>query len=88
MFKRTSIPGTALHKIIMEQKFSDLRFCKELTEQGRFYEYVMKKFGINEERSLFKVRFFRYILYNKENENEEREKFNKLFPSVSEIISH
>lgn len=67
---------------------SDLRFYKELTEQGKFYEYVMKEFGINEERTLFKVRFFSKVFYSKENDNEERTMFRRLFPNVADIISY
>ena len=48
----------------------------------------MDEFCVNEERSLFKVRFFRKVFYSKEGENEEREIFKKLFPSVANIISY
>ena len=67
---------------------SDLRFYKELTEQGRFYEYIMEKLDITEDRSLFKVRLFSKVFYCKESDNEERTSFRKLFPGVSDIISY
>lgn len=67
---------------------SDLRFYRELTEKGKFYEYVMDKFGINEDRALFKTRLFSKVFYNREYPNKEREMFTKLFPTVSKIISY
>lgn len=64
---------------------------KELTSQGMLYEYLMDKMNIDEDRKKFKVRFFKKILYCKENENyipKERRQFRKLFPNVAKIISH
>ena len=67
---------------------SDIRFYRELTENGKFYEYIMKLLGVKEERGLFKVRFFSKVFYSKECENEERSRFKVAFPEVSEIISY
>ncbi len=67
---------------------SDIRIYKELTEKGEFYEYLMEKFGANEERSAFKVRFFSEVFYSEENDNEGRTRFNELFPRVAEIIAY
>jgi hypothetical protein len=85
LFRYTNYCGIILPYVPQN---SDLRFYKELTEQGKFYEYLMEEFGIYENRSLFKVRFFSKVFYSKENENEEREHFKKLFPGVADIISY
>jgi hypothetical protein len=85
LFRYTNYCGIILPYVPQN---SDLRFYKELTEQGKFYEYLMEEFGIYEDRSLFKVRFFSKVFYSKEIENEEREKFKKLFPGVADIISY
>ena len=61
---------------------------KKLTEEGKFYEYVMDELGIQEERSKFKIRLFSKVFFSKEEENEERKIFRRLFPDVSEIISY
>ena len=67
---------------------SDLRLYKEITEQGRFYEYMMNELGIDEDRDSFKVRMFTKLFYGKVFESEERTAFRKIFPEVSEIIDY
>lgn len=67
---------------------SDLEFYRELTEKGKFYEYVMSELGINEDRALFKKRLFSKVFYDREYPNEERKMFTKLFPTVSKIITY
>lgn len=70
--------------------YSDLELFMSLTAEGKFYDYLMKKWSVKEDRSLFKLRFFKKIFYSKENENyvfKERKMFKELFPTVSKIIS-
>ena len=66
---------------------SDLRLYKALTEKGKFYEYMMDKLNINEDRSIFKARLFSKVFYGRENDGVEMTLFKKFFPKVSEIIS-
>lgn len=67
---------------------SDLRFYRLLTENGKFYEYMMDKTCIFEERELFKVRLFSKVFYGKENQSVEQNLFKELFPTVWEIVSY
>lgn len=69
-------------------EYSDLRLYKELTEKGTFYEFMMDKLSIKEERDKFKVRMFRKIFYGQEIKSEERTQFESIFPEVSKIISY
>jgi hypothetical protein len=72
-------------------KYPDIELYKELTSKGMFYEYLMDKLGITENRDSFKIRFFKKIFYSRENDNyvtAERKAFKGLFPKVAEIISH
>lgn len=72
-------------------KKTDILIYRESTSSGKFYEYLMDKLNIEEERSEFKVRFFKKIFFSKENPyyiSEERKQFTELFPNVSQIISH
>ena len=85
LFRYTDIGGKYLPYVPQN---SDLILYKELTEHGRFYEYMMEKLGVTEERSLFKVRLFINIFYGREIENKDRKLFDKLFPEVSKIISY
>jgi hypothetical protein len=51
----------------------------------------MDNLEIYEDRSLFKIRFFKKVFYSKENPyyiSEERKRFTELFPNVSQIISY
>jgi len=69
---------------------TDLELYKSLTSQGVFYEYLMGKLGIKEDRQEFKLRFFRNVFYSKENPRyvpKERRQFRELFPTVSKIIT-
>jgi hypothetical protein len=67
---------------------SDLRLYREITEQGRFYEFMMNELGIKEDRDRFKIRMFTKLFYGKVFESEERTAFKKMFPEVSEIIDY
>ena len=67
---------------------SDLRLYREITEQGRFYEFMMNKLGIIEDRDHFKVRMFTKIFYGKVFDSEERTAFKKIFSEVLEIIDY
>ena len=72
-------------------KKTDVLVYRESTSSGKFYEYLMDKLNIEEERSEFKVRFFKKIFFSKENPyyiSEERKQFTELFPNVSPIISY
>lgn len=72
----------------------DIKLYRELTCQGRFYEYLRDQFDAYERyesRDDFKRTVFAKIFYSQENENyiyEERRKFRKLFPRVAEIIKY
>jgi hypothetical protein len=67
----------------------DSKLYRELTEKGEFYEFMMEKLNIAEDRSKFKVRLFSKVFYGREEtESWELTVFRKLFPSVSEVISH
>uniref|UniRef100_A0A7V3E7I4 Uncharacterized protein n=1 Tax=Ignavibacterium album TaxID=591197 RepID=A0A7V3E7I4_9BACT len=67
---------------------SDLRLYKELTEKGKFYEFMMDQLGVKEEREKFKVRMFTKIFYGKEEKSQERTQFEAYFTEVSKIISY
>lgn len=63
----------------------DVLLYRELTENGKFYEYCMKKFGVRrEKRNEFKKWLFRKVFYGKESSK----KFNKFFPTVAKIIRY
>jgi hypothetical protein len=69
----------------------DIQIFKKLTEEGKFYNYLMDELDIKEDRDEFKIRFFSKVFYSRENANyvpEERKKFRKLFPNVANIISY
>jgi hypothetical protein len=67
---------------------SDIRHYRELTEQGRFYEFMMEELKIREDRALFKIRLFAKVFYGRDVESEELIKFKKIFPDVSDVIKH
>lgn len=70
--------------------YKDIPQYKQLTESGKFYEYLMEKLGSDEDRSIFKKHVFGKIFFCQENSNyirEERKLFAELFPTTSEIIS-
>jgi hypothetical protein len=72
-------------------KKTDILIYRDTTSSGKFYEYLMDNLEIYEDRSEFKVRFFKKVFYSKENPyyiNEERKRFTELFPNVSQIISY
>jgi hypothetical protein len=72
-------------------KKTDILIYRDSTSSGKFYEYLMDNLEIYEDRSLFKVRFFKKVFYSKENLyyiSEERKRFTELFPNVSQIISY
>lgn len=85
LFRYTEYSGNILPYVPQN---SDLRLYKELTEQGKFYEYMMDKLSIIEDRSTFKVRIFREVFYGRENESEEWKQFMKIFPTVAEVVSY
>jgi len=69
----------------------DVNIYKKLTESGKLYEYLMEKIKANEERDIFKKRFYRNIFYSRENKNYvngDRKIFRELFPNVSEVVSY
>jgi len=75
----------------LTSKKTDILIYRESTSSGKFYEYLMDNLDIYEDRSEFKVRFFKKVFYSKENPyyiNEERKRFTELFPNVSQIISY
>jgi len=78
--KESNIPYVPQH--------SDLRKYKEVTETGKFYEFMMEKLNIKEDRDKFKVRMFTKIFYGKDKESEEMSLFKKIFPTVAKIISY
>ncbi len=77
---------------------NEICFYKQITCEGKFYDYLMEEFCINEDKSEFKKRFFAKIFYSSEEFNHyyyyfdddinERERFKFLFPNISEIISY
>jgi hypothetical protein len=70
---------------------TDILIYRDITSSGKFYENLMDKMEIYEDRSLFKVRFFKKVFYSKENPyyiSEERKRFTELFPNVSQVISY
>jgi hypothetical protein len=75
----------------VSNKKTDILIYRDNTSSGKFYEYLMDNLEIYEDRSLFKVRFFKKVFYSKENLyyiSEERKRFTELFPNVSQIISY
>jgi stress-induced morphogen len=75
----------------VSNKKTDILIYRDCTSSGKFYEYLMDNLEIYEDRSLFKIRFFKKVFYSKENPyyiSEERKRFTELFPNVSQIISY
>ncbi|MDQ7818374.1 MAG: hypothetical protein RDU14_15210 [Melioribacteraceae bacterium] len=71
-------------------EYPDIGLFRQLTAEGKFYEYLMNEWSIKEERSLFKLRFFKRVFYSKENKKyvfKERKKFQELFPTIAQVIS-
>ena len=79
-----------INKNVNVSYVADVETYKSLTSQGVIYEYLMEKLKATETRQEFKIRFFRSVLYCKENPkyiSKDRRRFKELFPTVSEIIS-
>ncbi|MFH1196969.1 MAG: hypothetical protein V1720_14825 [bacterium] len=73
------------------EKMNDIQRYRYLTSNGIFYEYLMDKMEVKEDRQEFKIRFFSKIFFSKDNSGyvtDERRQFKKLFPYVSEIVSY
>lgn len=85
--RNTSIYNCGINIPYVPQN-SDLRKYKEVTEAGKFYEYMMKELGIIENRDRFKIRMFSKIFYGKNYNSEEMEGFKKLFPTVYKILCY
>jgi len=69
----------------------DVQLYMALTSAGKFYEYLMEELDICEDRSSFKLRFYSKIFFGRENmfyPSEEWLQFQRLFPTVSRIISY
>ena len=77
---------------------NEICLYKQLTSEGKFYDYLMEEFCINEDKSKFKKRFFAKVFYSSEEFNYpkcyfddeicERERFKFLFPNIAGIISY
>jgi hypothetical protein len=66
---------------------SDIEKYIELCESGKLYKYLSEEFGV-ENTTEFKKYFFAKVFFSTEKRNYDvRKKFDKLFPTVSEIIS-
>lgn len=70
-------------------EYEDVKLYKELTEKGKLYDYIIKKWNIKIDRHLFKKHFFGKIFYCKTKSNyryEYSKLFMKEFPHVFELI--
>lgn len=62
---------------------------KKLTEEGKFYEFLMEEFGIEKEkRKEFKILFFGRVFFdvNRTVLKKEEEMFQDLFPTIFKFI--
>ncbi|MGO9599249.1 MAG: hypothetical protein ACLP7Q_14775 [Isosphaeraceae bacterium] len=62
-----------------------------LCEEGQFYDWMMKEFGIpSEERSRFKGRVFKYVMFGRPERcrhSNEWKRFEKAFPQIAKLIT-
>lgn len=70
----------------------EIKLYRDLTMQGKFYEYCMKEFKIDlSQRDDFKKVFFKTIFFSKVNDNYRHHysrMFEDLFPNIYKIILH
>lgn len=81
-----------IHKMINQNKqdqVKEYKLFKEKTEQGEFYEFLMKKFNIvSENRAEFKKLFFGRVFFdvNRTELKKEEKMFQELFPTIFGLI--
>jgi len=72
-----------------EAQVSEYKQFKQITEEGKFYEFLMEKFEVSEEkRKEFKLMFFGRVFFdmNRNTLKKEEVLFKQLFPTIFGFI--
>lgn len=72
-------------KVVTDEQRMEYKKFKELTEHGRFYEFLMEKFDVEDvNRKEFKVLFFGRVFFdvNRQELKKEEKMFQQLFPNI------
>ena len=71
-------------KVILSEP--DVKLYKQLTEKGKFYDFLMEQWDISDRRE-FKDNFFGTIFFSK-GTHPEQNKFRTIFPNVWRVIKY